>query len=370
MICAKCNKSIARPLELHNGDWACPHCKKVLGIKSISVNVTAENDETFKLSELCYVRTLKRQSDKNSYAGDLERAVEYCRSAARMGNPKALVRLGYYYEHGYISADTYESFRLANDYYRLVWSSTIAVDYTTDDADYADGCKRVKVIAARRYLELIKKMPDSVRTSVALDYREEVQKINDKGIAAGVDIVGDEIMEEDRISHIFGVLQACFRDERSPLFGLLRLEAGEFAALCETDESTSGKKTNKLVNIAKKVVIVLFDIDSGTFKTIKTLNDCSAVAKDSPQYLYFFNEHGAHSISDRKCAKIGKALKRRNSLGEYAGVKNIIEAIGASMARRDCIFGVDDVLMYKSGLKSYSHATEDLVTSFVKKSAR
>lgn len=365
MICQKCNKNI-NPLELYNGDWACPSCKAVLSVKSIAVKVNKENDETFKLSELCYLRALKCQKDAVKYERELGMAIDYCRTAARMGNPKALIRLGFYYEYGYITSDAFESFRIAYEYYKLVWNSSPEMDDRLPDRDYAESCKKLRSAAAKHYLELLKKMPESSRRVGELNYHDEKSKIIAKGLTVPDDDGTDPIIEENRIAHIIGTLQSCFSKERSPLFGVIRLEKGEFGELRQV--GNTGKSTSsKIVEIARKLTIILFEADSGDFRTLKTADDCKNIDADNAYYLYFFNAYGQHGISERKCVKISKALRKSSGLGEYTGVKRIVEAMGRNVAQTDYIFSEDDVLMYKSRLEPMWHATDDLVNAVVNK---
>ncbi|MCH5155892.1 MAG: sel1 repeat family protein [Clostridiales bacterium] len=361
MICQNCNKNIVKPLELYNGDWACPFCKATVGIKSIAVKVNKENDETFKLSELCYLRALKKQKDPTGYERELNSAIEYCRTAARMGNPKALLRLGFFYEHGYITADATESIRIAYEYYKLVWSSTPEMEERPADRDYAESCIKLRSAAAKLYLELLKKLPQSFRRVGGLDFAEERAKIIDKGLPVPDDD-GAERVAEDRIMRILGVLQSCYNRERAPLFGIMRLEKGEYGQLLAARIGKSG-----LTDFAKKILIVLFDADNGEFRTIKTEEDGKSLEPDNAYYLYFFNAGGAHSVAESKCKRISDTLRKNSGLGEYSGVKRIIESMGKSVDRTDMIFSVDDVLRYKSKLEPFAHATDQLINSMQNK---
>lgn len=364
MICQKCNKNI-KPLELYNGDWACPSCKSVLSIKSIAVKVNKDNDDTFKLSELCYLRALKCQKDAGRYEREISTAIDYCRTAARMGNPKALIRLGFFYEYGYITADVYESFRIAYEYYKLVWNSMPEMEDRLPDRDYAESCKVLRSAAAKHYLELLKKMPESVRRVGELNYHDERAKIIEKGLSVPDDDVESPI-EENRIAHVISILQSCFSKDRSPLFGVIRLENGEYGELRSV--MGSGKSgSSKIVEFAKKLLIVLFDADSGDFRTLKTADDSKDIDGNSAYYLYFFNAYGRHGISERKCVSIGKALRKSSVIGEYSAVKRIIEAMGRNVVQTDYIFSEDDVLMYKSRLEPIWHATDDLINNVVNK---
>ncbi len=353
MICGYCKKQIARPLELFNGDWACPRCKKVLNIKSISVCVTEENDETAKLAELCYLRALKSSENKPAYDRNLSSAVEYCRTAARMGNPKALIRLGFFYENGYMPVGEKESRALAAEYYKSVFTGSVRVDMNTHDPDYIDGGKKLQNAAARLYLELIKKQADEST------YLKEKQKIMLKGLYVPDDS-DVSVAADSRVQSLFKVLSSCASEEKSPLFGLLRVEADELGSVLGYIDDNKNKP--KIVELAKKIRIVFFNAENGTFQTVKTENNLMGLDRTMPYYLYFFNEIGVHDISRRACVKIAKALKKSNALGEYAGVKRMIGAISKSY-NVDYIFTEDDVLMYKSRFESFEHATGDLIDS-------
>ena len=362
MICPHCSKNIVKPLELYNGDWACPSCKNTVGIQSITVKVNKENDETFKLSELCYLRALKKQKDIAGYERELAMAIEYCRTAARMGNPKALIRLGFFYERGYISADAMESARIAYEYYKLVWGSMPEMAERPADRDYAESCKKLRCAAAKLYLELLKRN-DSFRRA-GIDYAAERAKIIEKGLTVPDDDGVERMIEDSRISRVISVLSSCYNRERAPLFGIMRLDKGEYGLL--RDVKTDKGDDCKLLEFAKKLLIVLFDADSGDFRTVKTESDAIDIEGGGAYYLYFFNAGGAHSISEGKCLRIADTLRRSSGLGEYTGVKRIIEAMGRSVIESDMIFSVDDVLRFKSRLESFSHATDDLINSIAK----
>lgn len=361
MICQNCNKNIVKPLELYNGDWACPLCKTTLSIKSIAVRVDKENDETFKLSELCYLRALKNAKDVKRYNAEMRKALEYCRTAARMGNPKALIRLGYFYEYGYISADAFESFKIACEYFKLVWNSEPEMAENPGDPDYSVSCIKLRTAAARRYLELVKKRFGVNRTTGGPSYGEEKAKITAKGIKVPDDPDDVELLGEDRVAHVMGILQSCYSRDRAPLFGVAYLDKGEFGLLCEAKEP-GDKQSPRLVGLAQKLAIVLFSADTGDMQAIKKAEDCKRISPDKAYYLYFFNSGGKHKISERKCHAVMRAL-RSGTFDEYGNVKRIIEVMGRTMEQSDYIFSADDVLMYKSRFESIRHATEDLINA-------
>lgn len=366
MICENCHKSVLRPLELYNGDWACPQCKHVLTATAIEPRVTKENDTAFRMSELCYLRALKTPAAKREqYDRNISDAIEYCKTAARLGNPKALVRLGYYYETGYLTANGGEGARLAYEYYKTVLSHPVPVEGEWQNPDYADRCRKVRRAAAARYLGLIKNTSANMRLGAGYNYAEEKRRLIEAGL---YDAKGDEAFAagyEDRPARIFALLQSCFSQEKAPLFGLVKLDKSVFGQLAGVREATD--KKSKLVRYAEKIKIVLFDADNGNLQEIKTEEDCKRVDGARAQYLYFFNENGAHSVSAGKCAAIGRALKKSDGISEYARVGAIQSVLAADPMRQDYIFSEDDIRMYKSKYERWSHATDDLIRSLKKK---
>ena len=122
MICQQCHKKVETPLELYDGGWACPHCKHGLMSAFSDFSVTRENEELFTLSERSYYRWLTNARRGQEGRAWLGKAVELCRESARLGNPLAVTRLGYYYDKDYVEENRSEAVRcrIAYAYYSAV----------------------------------------------------------------------------------------------------------------------------------------------------------------------------------------------------------------------------------------------------------
>ena len=126
MICQQCHKRAEQPLELYDGGWACPHCKHGLMSAFSDFSVTRENEELFTLSERSYYRWLTNARRGQEGRTWLDKAVELCRESARLGNPLAVTRLGYYYDKDYVEENR----------------STVVASYSGGDFDLPDYIAR------------------------------------------------------------------------------------------------------------------------------------------------------------------------------------------------------------------------------------
>ena len=87
MNCEKCKTAIDQPLELYNGEWACPNCKAKLGSVMSDFEINADNEQLFNLAECSYYTWLDEASHGNAEGAreNLEKAIELTREAAAMG---------------------------------------------------------------------------------------------------------------------------------------------------------------------------------------------------------------------------------------------------------------------------------------------
>lgn len=367
MRCDKCGRDFLRPLELYTGSWACPHCRKVFELSQIKLCVTDGNEELFTLSEICYLKALKTPpEERDIYRGLLDKAIYYCKSAVAAGHPKAMVRLGYFYETGYFPADGAEAFKMACDYYGNVWKGEISDKRVGGDREeYSGGGLKLKKIAARRYLELIRNAPPSAAKLARYKFENAVAEIKRANLYDGGKYENYQ-KTADRAAHAADVLQSCYSRERAPLFGLLYLDGADFKSLCEKRDDRRGAKTNLLARYAEKVHICMFALNSDFYQAIKSERDFNKVG-DGEYYMYFFNPNGAHRIHGGKMAQIASYLEKSGAAGGYDKVARIVESIAKSGLAADFIFHDDDVLVYKSGAESFAHATGDLINDVVKR---
>ena len=120
ITCTHCGKEIA-PLELYNGTWSCPRCRNPIEDKQSTLKITKENEELFRQGELLYAKWLFSRTGGTDIS-IVDKAISLCRASARQGNPKAMARLGFYYDKDYIGDNFTEATRvkLAYQYYSQV----------------------------------------------------------------------------------------------------------------------------------------------------------------------------------------------------------------------------------------------------------
>lgn len=367
MICEKCKRSFERPLELYNGDWACPLCHESLTLSNIRLVVTDETEELFKMSEVCYLRALKTPpADKKAYSDLLTKAVDFCKEAAHRGHPKALLRLAYLYDAGYFSIDGSEAFRLAYDYYKAVWKGKINdMRGSKANADYSEGGVKVRKSAARLYLNLLKNAPPKMRSLDRYRYDSELRAVKDAGLyESGGDSASYGVIAGDRAGRICEILDSCFSKERAPLFGLMMVSSEEFSALAKMTETGRTGVRNKLLRIAEKVDLYLVDVTSGIPRAVRNTGDL-AVA-DGNYCLYFFNTQGRHALSGGKMNAVRKSLQRGDSVTDFARVNELISIISRGEEYCDYVFGDDDITVHKSKTESVGHALGDLIKTVQK----
>ncbi len=364
MICEHCKKEFKEPLELYNGEWACPLCRENISVTSKDLVVTHENEELFNLSEICYFRAIKAENRKD-YQRDLGKAVSLCREAAKLQHPKALLRMGYYYDAGYIAFDRNEAFKMAHDYYKAVWTATrIDVNYTGGaEGDWGANGVKLKERAALLYLNLLKNVPEKYAQNAVYNYGDAKAAVIAAGLPVKLSDDGNENREEDRAVKILDILESCKAGGRAPLFGILRTDGETFKRLAEIKDEGKKEKRAKLFKYAVSVDIVMLNEHTGNAKTIRKEEDVAVIKDDEQYYLYFFNVGGRQpKVGNLK--RVQKVIERETNRGEYGKVLEIAER--AKAVGGDFVFYADDILKYKSKSESCAHAASDLINAVLK----
>lgn len=365
MICEHCKKTFKDPLELYNGEWACPLCHKFIRFASGSLSVTRANDELFTLSEVCYLRALKI-SKSQEYQKQLKKAINLCKEAARLNHPKAVMRMGYYYEMGYVSFDGVEAFKMACEYYKRVWNAkSIDVQFkggAVDDGYACDGSEiKLKTRAAELYLDLLKNAPEKFAGNKSYSYSDALSEIRLSGLPVSRQVKKQKSNEENRAAKTLEILESCFSKDRAPVFGILRFDGEEFLNLMEICESGRNDKRPSLLRYAERLDIYMIEVETGRFQAIKTAGNASGIKTNGKYYMYFFNTCGKHAFSQGKLKQIKKFLER--GVMEFDKVLSIAQK--AQMDFADYIFYDDDILVYKSRSESVAHAAQELIDSIV-----
>ncbi|MDE6691066.1 MAG: hypothetical protein K2K04_03765, partial [Clostridia bacterium] len=157
-------------------------------------------------------------------------AIALCREAVALGEPRAVVKMAFYYDKDYISTDRTEEFRcrVACDYY----SKVVYCDEVPRSVDGAspDEWEELQLTAARMFVDMLAgaQKPLSDYTDGKYSCAENAQRIFAKfGISSErVNLSSNPLSDGDKFAET--VLISCKRNkQRAPLFGIIRLTAEE-----------------------------------------------------------------------------------------------------------------------------------------------
>ena len=116
MKCQKCDLEQDRPLETYDGRLWCVKCHAPLTGTAPAFAFTEESEAFYNLSEICFGDYLMKASQYVTLSGEpakkegvpteelrelRDKAVEYCSRSAAAGDPRAVVRMGYYLDRDY-----------------------------------------------------------------------------------------------------------------------------------------------------------------------------------------------------------------------------------------------------------------------------
>ena len=363
MICQQCHKRAEQPLELYDGGWACPHCKHEMMSAFSAFSVTAENEELFTLSERSYYRWLTNSRRGQEGRTWLDKAVELCKEAARLGNPLAVTRLGFYYDKDYVEENRSEAVRC-----RIAYAYYSAVCFSDADLKVQEGVrgryewKDIRVHAAELMLNMLAYAPEELTALDKFNFEYNRARVRAK---LGVDTpaVRTEPMRVGRSRQAFELLYSCFAKQRAPLFGIFRLSGEELKGLFGI---TMGSRFDAYRMAERGLYIGVIGCDkrggvedgAGTFTALRNrarIGQVLAATEDgAPLCLYFFNENGGHRFFGRYgLGAIRKALEANR----FALVKRLIDDGG----RMDYTFLDDDVYLYKTTMRGAADAVRRLV---------
>ena len=367
ITCTACGKGIA-PLELYDGTWSCPYCRNLIMDQQSDLRITKENEELFRQGELLYAKWLFNRDGRESIAV-VEKAINLCRLSARQGNPKAIARLGYYYDKDYIGTNFTESMRvkLAYSYYSQVCYSglsEIETEKGVKSTDWHEVCRRT----AHAMLLMLSQAPADIQESKMYNVKANLERlrsvlgqdINVSGYSSGY----YKLSNKERL---FSTLISCMDKHRAPLFGAYRITRGDLKDIGERSwPGNENKIPNALEYIVSKVLVYyikaseLNDPDS-KFARLGTVEDLEGIFEEGLDesdmlWIFFFNHNGAH--------------KYLNNNGKRKKVNNVLYAAGEAQdeLKRLLQFGKstfhtfydDDIYQY-SKQKGLAEATNALI---------
>lgn len=366
MIChnEKCRRNVEAPLELYDGSWACPYCKHEMMSAFSDFNITAENEELFTLSERSYYRWLtnSRRAGGRKW---LDKAVELCREAARLGNPLAVMRLAYYYDKDYVEENRSEAVRC-----RIAYAYYSAVCYSDAELKVQEGVRRtydwkeIRVRAAKMMMDMLAFAPDEIASLERFNFEFNRSRVRAK-LGADIERSRVEPMKEKKEEQAFSTLYSCFAKQRAPLFGIFRLTGEELKKMFAV---SVGNRFDAYRMAERGIYLGMIECaanggvadSGGVFTAMKNRHRIdevlAAVQDDANVCIYFFNENGGHRFFGAYgLSTIRKALEENR----FDLVKRLINDGG----RIDYTFLDDDVYLYKTKMRNAKDAVRKLVSS-------
>jgi hypothetical protein len=360
MFCASCKREVSIPLELFNGEIACPYCKRLIdSVSNVNKNdqftITEDSEGLFNLSELYFARYLSSATDSGEKITKAEgerlinKAIEYCRQAMRMGHPKAVYRMGFYYDKDYCAADKTESerFRIAYGYYNAVCRSN-ARSANSEVSGYGEQeIFLIKKQAAVALLHMLIVIPSEFKNSKKYDFainKSQLEGIYGKGL---IDYDrGSGFIKDNFVQSLDKVLSSCSAKNHKPLFGVYKTDVNMLYTLFRNGADT-GCDLKKYILKGIEVRVFFFSAtrnqrDSVNFagggdRSESIAADLKQKAEDktilNEVYLYFFNNNcdkkdnfkpnklkSKISGNDNSFAPLSKLLERGRLKGDYPGL--------------------------------------------------
>lgn len=326
MICKECNKDVKQPLELYDGRWACPYCKKNLMLSGDSLSFTHENNELFVLSDKCYYTYLTRinhvlaRTDVKECQTLLNKAIDLCRQSAYLGNPNAIIRLGYYYDKDYVEVNRSEEerCRIAYQLYKKVWKSDEKSDNLGIDAD---EWLKIKKYAARLTIEMLANASDELRKTSPYTLEENLKDIEDC-LGYAVNVRSTNCATIPQTITVFSTLVNFNDKDNAPLFGFFKVSIHELYQILEMTDTNGNIEQSGYDIVTSKQghgTYVYLTPNNGkkstqiyTLSNKRFINDIlkNKFDMDDSVFVCFVNGRGAHKyLSNGQINKVRKCFE-------------------------------------------------------------
>ena len=366
LYCENCGKEVEF-LERYNGKTFCSRCFRAS--EESSLTVTKENEENFRLSELCLFRYLTEtesiNSKKRNRRSILEDAIRLCSEAAKHGHPKAVFRMGFYNEY-FMEDSKGEAERMmrAFEYYYRVFDAkgelkfaTLSQEgYVSKTITSVDELDMLKLEAAKRILEIFRKYDYVFGLREKKDSR--FKEARDKIVARYSNLKAMAMAatggENSIVKAIYKTLSACFDDNvRPPLFGFYRITGAELRELLSIEYNPKEGIMHEMRILSEKLAFryafcqangsftdrgsAFYRIRNATFPGDRT--NQNAVSDTDYVYFTFYNEKGKHGrVRAKYVTDIYNALFDDNS--------KMAELVSSTSKRELTIFG-DDIVWFE-----------------------
>lgn len=352
----KCRIDVREPLELYNGEMACPKCKSSLSKYPTKFQATDPRArELFSLAELYYNYSICRAAnlpttalmDKCSLTAEemVKKSVQYCQEAMKLGHPEALWRMAFFYDKDYVEKDKTETMRcrIAANMYLAIASSPERQFPGYGSSHGEAETFALKKRAANDLILMARNMPDNDKkyyTDALIEHgfltTEQAKELRSEGGNGG----GAELL---------AILKEASSKRRAPLFGIVRVKKEQVERLANEIAkvpAVNGRKVDLMfipMNSDDKYDLRNSIGGVSPFHKVCVTADAIraaialAVEKASETIcIYFFNKTGKHRFysSGGSKAKIQKYLNNDQ-----------IDRLITATPGRSYIFYDDDVYM-------------------------
>ncbi len=373
MICKTCGKNFQFPLYSFNGTPVCPHCKKEV----LTLAVSKENEEYYNLSQIAFLRYLSPKS-ANRTVGEklkpieaLKKAQRYCQISASLGNPFAILQMGYLLEKFRSeNKNELERIRLAIVYYRTLCyceEEAVATEKGANEISQ-EQFTALKIEAGKRFLKICSKYSSLLKTLPQDDYKRNKERLNAKySTAYFEDAESSQNTPFNKVEAVVNILTSSRSKAKAPLFGVFLLNANQYKALFETNGNESTSAVAKLIKKDPDFLRYMLCDKSGrvkddnarVFSRLASVERATSVAdnltEDSFLYLYFFNMYGKHPYLNKKQMQ---TVKRELENDDYALLLSLVNYVSEDSA----VFFDDDIEQFKTN-KHASGAVTKLIES-------
>lgn len=355
MECTKCHKEVREPLELYNGEIACPKCKsKLTQYHSVLSATNPRACELFELSETYYHYALCKKSgiptshlaEQSTLTAEemVEKAIDLCQEAVKLGHPEAVWRLGFYYDRDYLEQDKTETMRAriaANLYLSIITApDTQFPGYgITGTSDETIDLKRRAATDLHAILKSISKYDRKPYIDALINHGYLTQE-------ALMELSYDSVSRSER--ELMDILKRTSSKRKAPMFGIIRVRKEHLERL--KDEIV------KIPNVVNRKVNMMFiplnKDDTYDFRysvggkspyhVVRISTDAIevgiklAVDKAAENCcVYFFNKGGKHKYySPLQCDKLCNSINN-----------DLIDRLISTTPGRSYTFYDDDIYM-------------------------
>lgn len=371
-LCEKCNKPL---LERYNGISFCAKCGQNIKINSLCI--TRENEETYKLSEICFLRFLSPLkgalaiSDKNRLLSD---AVRICQESANNGHPKAVFRMGYYHQY-FLEKEIGEAERMrrAFDYYWRLCDTKNPVDYysltdnkfNSETLKSAEDYNLLKKQAAVNIMDMLSKYPEVFHSSQGGDNRYKIAKreiISKYGSYVGVR--GKYDSKRNVVKDIYQALTSCYSKKHPALCGIFTITPAELRELLDIRVDPEKGYTHNADVMCEQFMFHYIVCDKSGKPDVRRQTDFIRIReaafptevkiKDDDRVVFaFFNQKGKHNMLSKKQAD--------RAIDDLLDSGRLIALVGGSSQKELVLYDEDIIWMNKVLKGNISDLIDDIV---------